>query len=167
MASPVRAAERSLPRRAAAAGSALVLALPVVALAGCGGPDGVEGKVVAVDDAGKGDRPLGGGWVAVLGDDALLDFLAGAGIDVPGRTDLPYAAGRVLHDDVTRSGGSVATIDQDGKFALTVTRRHTVCRLVEAPQVDLLKGCAVVDLPANGRLTLSVGDTGLHATLDD
>jgi hypothetical protein len=168
MASPVRAAERPSPRRTVVGvGCALLLALPLVAVGGCGGPDGLEGTVVEVDATGKGDQPVGGGWVAVLEDDALLGFLAGAGIDVPGRADLPYAAGRVLHDDVTRSGGSLAAVDQDGRFALTVTGRHTVCRLVEAPQVDLLKGCAVVDLPTDGRLTLSVGDTGLHATLHD
>ena len=33
--------------------------------------------------------------------------------------------------------------------------------------MDVLKGCAVVDLPAKGRLQLSVGATGLRATLDD
>jgi hypothetical protein len=154
-------------RRLAAALSGALLALPVVAVAACGGPDGIEGKVVAVDAKGKGDRPLGGGWVAVLEDDALLDFLTGSGIDVPTTEDRPYLTGRVLHDDVTRAGGTLAPIDEDGKFALRVTGRHTVCRLVEAPQVDLLKGCAVVDLPADGTLTLSSGDSGLRAILDD
>jgi hypothetical protein len=66
------------------------------ALTGCGGPDEVQGTVVAVTK-GQDDRPLPGGWVAVFNDDALLDFLSGAGIDVPGRTDLPYVGGRVLH----------------------------------------------------------------------
>jgi hypothetical protein len=166
MTSPVRAAGPSLRRKAVTAvGSALLLALPL-GVAGCGGPDRLEGTVVSVDDTGKGDRPLGGGWVAAFGDDALLGFLSEAGIDVPGSADLPYVGGRVLHDDVTRSGGSLAAIDQDGTFTLTVTGRHTVCRLLEAPQVDLLKGCAVVDLPAKGRLKLSVGKAGLRAALD-
>ena len=105
--------------------------------------------------------------MAAFGDDALLDFLSGAGMDVPGHADLPYVGGRVLHEDVARSGGSLATVDQDGTFTLTVTGRQTVCRLVQTPQVDVLKGCVVVDLPAKGRLKLSVGDTGLQAHLDD
>lgn len=161
------AARAQRGRRVAAATWVAMLALPMLALTGCGGPDGLEGTVVAVDDTGKDDRPLGGGWVAVLGDAALLDFLGQAGIDVPGSGDLPYVGGRVLRDEVTRAGGVLAPIDEDGKFALTATGRHTVCRLVEAPQVDVLHGCAVVDLPANGRLQLSVGEAGLRATLDD
>jgi hypothetical protein len=154
-------------RRVVGAAAAVLLAVPLAAVTGCGGPDGLEGTVVAVDDTGKGDRPLGGGWVAVLDADGLVDFLSGSGIDPPSADDLPYVAGRVLRDDVTRAGGSLATVDEDGAFALTATGRHTVCRLVEAPQVDLLKGCAVVDLPARGRLQLSVGEAGLRATLDD
>ena len=166
---PARALPGRAPggRRLVGAATAVLLTVPVAALAGCGGPDRLEGKVVAVDDTGKGDRPLGGGWVAAFGDDALLGFLSGAGIDVPSTGDLPYVGGRVLHDDVTSAGGSLASIDADGTFALTATGRHTVCRLVEAPQVDVLKGCAVVDLPAKGRLRLSVGEAGLRATLDD
>lgn len=168
MTSPAATAVRAQRgRRVAAATCVVMLALPMLALSGCGGPDGLEGSVVAVDDTGKDDRPLGGGWVAVLGDDALLDFLGQAGIDVPGSDDLPYVGGRVLRDEVTRTGGVLAPIDEDGKFALRVTGRRTLCRLVEAPQVDVLRGCAVVDLPANGRLRLSVGEAGLRATLDD
>ena len=177
MTSPAHLTQRARPggvpsgRRLAAATAVLLtvaaVAVALAALAGCGGPDHLEGKVVAVDDTGKGDRPLGGGWVAVFEDDALLGFLSGAGIDVPSTEDLPYVGGRVLHDDVTSAGGSLASIDADGTFALTATGRHTVCRLVEAPQVDVLKGCAVVDLPAKGRLRLSVGEAGLRATLDD
>ena len=154
-------------RRLVGAVTAVLLAVPLAAVTGCGGPDGLEGTVVAVDDTGKGDRPLPGGWVAVLDADELVDFLSASGIDPPSADDLPYVAGRVLRDDVTRAGGSLATIDEDGAFALTSTGRHTVCRLVEAPQVDLLKGCAVVDLPAKARLRLSVGEAGLRATLDD
>jgi hypothetical protein len=144
---------------------AVAVTLALVALAGCGGADAVEGQVVAVTK-GKDDRPLSGGWVAVLEDDSLLDFLTGSGIDRPTSDDLPYLSGRVLHDDVARSGGTLATIDADGKFTLHATGRRTVCRLVEAPQVDLLKGCAVVDLPARGKLRLATGETGLRATLD-
>jgi hypothetical protein len=61
----------------------------------------------------------------------------------------------------------LATIDEDGKFALQVTGRHTVCRLTESAQVDVLHGCAVVDLPEDGKLQLSVGEAGLQAALDD
>jgi hypothetical protein len=61
----------------------------------------------------------------------------------------------------------LVSIDEKGGFALSVTGRHTVCRLLQTPQVDVLKGCAVVDLPAKGSLKLSVGDTGLLARLDD
>ncbi len=168
MTSPIPAAGRSHPRRAvAAAGPALLLVLALTGVAGCGGPDGLEGTVVSADDTGGHGRPLGGGWVAVFGDDALREFLSGSGIDVPGSADLPYVGGRVLHDDVTRSGGSLATIDRDGEFTLTLAGRHTVCRLVEAPQVDIVKGCAVVDLPSKGKLKLSVGEAGLRAALDD
>lgn len=86
---------------------------------------------------------------------------------MPSSADQPYVGGRVLRDDVTRAGGTLATIDEDGTFALKATGRHTVCRLVEAPQVDILRGCAAVDLPADGRLELSVGEGGLRASLGD
>lgn len=157
---------RPVPRRHGVLrpGAAAVLALGLGTLTGCGGPDSLEGTVVSA--SGTGDRPLGGGWVAALTDDELRDFLGTAGIDVPGAADLPYVGGRVLRDGVTQAGGTLATVDQDGRFALTVTGRHTVCRLVEAPQVDVLKGCAVLDLPAQGTLELSVGDDGLRAALD-
>ena len=155
--------------RLGTAAAALVVTVSLVALVGCGGPDGIEGTVVAVTGSGTSskDRALGGGWIAVLEDDSLLGFLTGSGIDAPTTDELPSLAGRVLHDDVTRAGGTLATIDADGKFTLRATGRHTVCRLVEAGQVDLLKGCAVVDLPTNGRLRLSTGEAGLHAALDD
>ncbi|SDP65361.1 hypothetical protein SAMN04489867_3316 [Pedococcus dokdonensis] len=152
------------PLRPCALVVATALALP---LAACGGPDRLEGTVVAVDDTGQKDRPLGGGWVAVLEDDSLTDFLGQSGIDVPGSADLPYAAGRVLHDDVTSAGGVLAPIDDKGRFTLTATGRRTLCRLVEAPQVDLLKGCATITVPATGRLELGTGEGGLTATLDD
>lgn len=164
---PARGRRAADARGALGALGALALALALFALAGCGGPEAIEGTVVAVDDTGKDDRPLGGGWVAVLDDGSLREFLGGAGIDVPSSGDLPYAAGRVLRDDVTRAGGILAAIDEDGRFALRATGRHTVCRLAEAPQVDVLHGCAVVDLPADGRLRLSVGEAGLRAALDD
>ena len=165
---PTSTQAASAPRRGLVGAIATVLlAVPLVTVAGCGGPDGIEGKVVAVDDTGQKDRPLGGGWVAVLEDGSLLDFLGKAGIDVPSSDDLPYVGGRVLHDDVTAAGGVLATIDEDGKFALEVSGRHTVCRMTEAAQVDVLHGCAVVDLPQDGRLQLSVGEAGLRATLDD
>ena len=156
--------------RAGATGAAtltLALVLPLLALTACGGPEGIEVTVVAVHDTGQDDRPLGGGWVAVLDDGSLREFLSGAGLDVPSSGDLPYAGGRVLHDDVTRAGGVLAVVDEDGTFALRATGRHTVCRVAEAPQVDVLRGCAVVDLPTDGRLRLSVGEAGLQATLDD
>src|SRR4051812_39679675 len=111
MASP-SPASASLPGRALGAAAGLLLLLPLVAVAGCGGPDGIEGRVVAVDDAGMDDRPLGGGWVAVLEDDSLRQFLGEAGLDVPGNGDLPYVTGRVLRDGVTRAGGVLATIDE-------------------------------------------------------
>ena len=166
MTPPAAHAPRARRRLVTALGCVL-LAAPAAGVAACGGPDGIEGTVVAVDATGKQERALGGGWVAVLEDDSLLEFLTGSGIDVGGADDLPYLSGRVLHDDVTRSGGTLATIDADGKFILHATGRHTICRLVEAPQVDLLKGCAVVDLPTNGKLRLTTGETGLRGSLDD
>ena len=162
MSSPIRQSPRSTTVTAMAAGALLVL----TAVTGCGSPDRLEGTVVAIDDTGKNDRPLEGGWVAVLTEDALRDFLGNAGIHVPLEGDRPYVVGRVRHEDVTGAGGELAKVDNDGHFTLVSTGPRTVCRLTEAPQVDVLRGCAVVDLPAKGDLRVSVGEAGLRASLE-
>ena len=127
--------------------------------------EGTQGRSAALN---AGIRRSRGDIIVTTDDDVRVpvDWLERAG-EALDALQCDYVGGRVLHDDVTRAGGTLATIDADGTFTLTATGRHTVCRLVEAPQVDILKGCAVVDLPAKGRLQLAVGEAGLRATLDD
>lgn len=158
--STVLAAPHRRLRPGFAAGAALLLAV-----AACGGPDALEGTVVSAGAAGQDDQPLGGGRLAVLDDDGLRDFLGAAGIDTPPDSELAYLGGRVRRDDVTRAGGSLVTIDDEGKFTLRTTGRRTICLLVETPQVDVLRGCANLDLPATGTLTVTVGKDELRAVL--
>ena len=66
----------------------------------------------------------------------------------PATTTWPSSSGRVLHEDVAATGGTLVTVDDEGKFTTTVDRTaHRVPCCVELPQVDLLRGCAAVDLP--------------------
>ena len=161
-ASPSFPAPRARRTRPGLAGAVLVLALTA-----CGGPDVLEGTVVTASTTGTDDQPLGGGRLAVLDDGGLRDFLGAAGIDTPPEADLPYLAGRVRRDDVTRAGGSLVTIDDKGEFTLTTRGRRTICLLLETPQVDLLRGCVVLDLPAAGSLALTTSTEELTAELDD
>lgn len=149
--------------RAGLAAGAVLLLVPT----GCGGPDELEGTVVTVGTDDKDDQPLGGGRLAVLDGDGLRDFLGAAGIDTPPEAEIPYLGGRVRRDDVARAGGSLVTIDDEGKFTLTTTGRRTICLLLETPQVDVLRGCVAVDLPASGTLTLTTSSDELKAALED
>lgn len=158
---PLPAAHRRF-RPGVVAGAALLLVV-----AGCGGPDELEGTVVTASTTDQEDQPRGGGRLAVLDDDGLRDFLGAAGIDTPPEEEIPYLAGRVRRDDVTRAGGSLVTIDDKGEFTLTTTGRRTICLLAETPQVDLLRGCVNLDLPASGSLALTVSTEELTAELAD
>ncbi|KQU65314.1 hypothetical protein ASD62_09830 [Phycicoccus sp. Root563] len=145
-----------------AAGAVLLLTVGA-----CGGPDTLQGTVVSAAAAGKAGTPLDGGRLAVLDDGGLRDFLGAAGIDTPPQAELAYLGGRVRHDDVTRAGGSLVTIDDKGEFTLTTTGRRTICLLLETPQVDVLRGCVALELPASGHLRITVAKDELKAALED
>jgi hypothetical protein len=150
-------------RIGAAAGLALTLGLTAR-----GGPDGLEGTVLKAPTGAGSSAPYAGGWVASFTPDQLVTFWYDAGIDPPADPELPVAEGRVSHDGVSRTGGRLAPVDDAGRFSLTgATGVHVVCLLREAGQVDLLRGCASLTLPAQGRLTLTSGPNGLRARLDD
>lgn len=110
---------------------------------------------------------MSGGWVAVLTSDQLADFLRQSGISQPSTRGLAFVEGRVRHEAIGETGGTLVPVDDDGKFTTAVTGPRQVCVLRELPQVDLLRGCAAVDLPAEGNLAITVGDDGVAATLRD
>jgi hypothetical protein len=149
----------------ARAGRAAVLVLAAAgAVAACGGPDGLQGRVVTVAK-GRTGAAVPGGWVAVLTDDQLRDYLAGSGLDTPPADQLGFVSGRVLHESVTQAGGTLVTVDDQGRFTLRAPGRRVLCLLYPAGQVDLLGGCAAVDLPAEGTLTVGTGDAGVTASV--
>ena len=149
----------------ARAGLAAVLALTAAAaVAACGGPDGLQGRVVSVAK-GRTGAAVPGGWVAVLTDDQLRDYLSRSGLDTPPADQLGYVSGRVLHEAVSQAGGTLVTVDDTGRFALRTTGRRVLCLLYSAGQVDVLDGCAAGDLPAEGTLTVGTGDAGVTASV--
>ena len=155
---------RSLPRFPRTGVAArLTLAVSGSATA-CGGPDGLQGRVVTVAK-GRTGAAVPGGWVAVLTDDQLRDYLARSGIDTPPDDQLGYVSGRVLHEAVGQAGGTLVTVDDKGRFALRTTGRRVLCLLYPAGQVDVLSGCAAGDLPAGGTLTVGTGDAGVTASV--
>lgn len=151
--------------RTARSGVVAVLALALAGAAtGCGGPDGLQGRVVTVAK-GRTGAAVPGGWVAVLTDDQLRDYLSRSGIDTPPDDQLGYVSGRVLHEAVGQAGGTLVTVDDKGAFLLRTTGRRVLCLLYPAGQVDVLSGCAAVDLPAEGTLTMGTGDAGVTASV--
>ena len=143
----------------AAAGIALA------AVTGCGGPDTLSGTLRTADTKGKDSAPMSGGWVAVLTADQLADFLRQSGISQPSAQVAAFVEGRVRHVAIGESGGTLVPVDDDGKFTTSVTGPRQLCVLRELPQVDVLRGCATVDLPADGDLAITVGDDGVVAKL--
>jgi len=149
--------------RLTAIGGALVL----LAVAACGGADGLDGTVRVADTKGGGDRALSGGWVAVMTADQADALWAGAGADPPTAADLPYLNTRVRHEDVTALGGLLVAVDDKGGFTTTARGRRVLCLVRPVPQQpDLLRGCASVTLPESGTVEVTVGAGGTHAKVD-
>ena len=164
--SPADSSTRRSPRTAAVA---LFVAggLALTSLTGCGGPGALSGTLRTADTKGKDGDPMPGGWIAVLTDDQAADFWTQSGIDQPGASGLAFVEGRVRHEAVAETGGTLVRVDDNGKFTTTVTGPRQLCVLREHPQVDVVRGCASVDLPAEGALDVTVGDDGVRATLRD
>jgi hypothetical protein len=164
-------ASSSRPSRPRPAGSARATALAaaaglaVLVVTGCGGPDALNGTLRTADTRAKGGSPLAGGWVAVLTAEQAADFFDQSGIDQPNASGLAVVEGRVRHEAIAETGGTLLAVHDDGTFTTTATGPRQVCVLREFPQVDVLRGCAAVDLPATGRLDLTVGADGVAATL--
>ncbi|MDR6863506.1 hypothetical protein [Phycicoccus sp. 3266] len=155
---------RSRPRLVTTGAAAVLALVATASTTACGGPDGLQGRVVTVAK-GRTGAAVPGGWVAVLTDDQLRDYLSGSGLDTPPDDQLGYVSGRVLHEGVGRAGGTLVTVDDKGQFLLRTTGRRVLCLLYPAGQVDLLDGCAAVDLPAEGTLTVGTGDAGVTASV--
>jgi hypothetical protein len=160
-----RPSRQSLPLASVAAVVGGLLAM--AALSGCGGPDGLTGTLQTADATGKDGVAMSGGWIAVLTADQAADFWTQSGIDPPSAGGLAFVEGRVRHEAVAEAGGTLEPVDDDGTFSITVTGTRQLCVLRELPQVDVLRGCAAVDLPADGTLALTVGADGVQAALDD
>ena len=143
---------------------ALLAGAVAAAVTGCGGPDGLQGQVVAVEK-GRTGAPVPGGWVAVLTDDQLRGYLSRSGIDTPPDDQLAFVSGRVLHEAVAQSGGTLVAVDDQGRFPLRATGRRALCLLFSAGQVNVLRGCALADLPAEGTLSVGDGDAGVTASV--
>jgi len=151
--------------RATTALLALAAALALTGLTGCGGPDALRGTLRTAPTKGNDGTPLVGGWIAVLTQAQANDFWAQSGIDQPTEDGLAFVTGRVRHEAIGELGGTLVPVDDQGTFTTTVTGRHQLCVLRELPQVDLVRGCATVDLPAKGTLAITVGDDGVRAKL--
>ena len=160
----VGTSRRRVPRVAVVA-VVTALGLALGGLTGCGGPDGLKGTLRTADTKAKHGGPMSGGWIAVLTTDQLADFLRESGISQPSAQGSAFVEGRVRHEAIGEAGGTLLPVDDKGKFTTTVTGPRQLCVLRELPQVDVLRGCASVDLPADGDLAITVGDDGVVAKL--
>jgi predicted small lipoprotein YifL len=148
---------------------ALVLALVVVLVAGCGqdgppsgptGSDGPAGSARLVDDTGRPDVPDGGGWVALVPADRIADLWEAAGAD-PG-DDLTHASVPVTRDQVEAVGGLAQAVSETGDFELGLTGPVVVCRVPGEGEASSTRGCAEVELTADSRLQITWGEAGLR-----
>jgi hypothetical protein len=163
----VGSSRRRVRRVAAVVAVVAALAFALTGITGCGGPDELKGTLRAADTKAKHGGPMSGGWIAVLTTDQLADFLRQSGISQPSAQGSAFVEGRVRHEAIGETGGTLVPVDEDGKFTTTVTGPRQLCVLRELPQVDVLRGCAAVDLSADGELAITVGDDGVVAKLHD
>ena len=137
-------------------------------LTGCGGSEGLTGRVLAVDDTGGDPTAVGGGWIAVLTPEQFTTLTSLAGIDPPDEGTLPYLTSRVRHEAVGEAGGTLHPVDDDGEFSVgPVVGQRYVCLVRSLPDVDALRGCDAVDLPKDSAVEVTVGEGGLHVVLPD
>ena len=156
---------RRVPRVVAVGSVVTALGLALTGVTGCGGPDELKGTLRTADTKAGHGAPMSGGWIAVLTADQLADFLRQSGISQPSAQGSAFVEGRVRHEAIGETGGTLVPVGDDGKFTTTVTGARQLCVLRELPQVDLLRGCAAVDLPGDGDLAITVGDDGVVAKL--
>jgi hypothetical protein len=158
---PPRPSRRRVPVVAVVA----ALGLTLTGVTGCSGPDELTGTLRTAGTKAKPGGPMSGGWIAVLTTDQLADFLRQSGISQPSAQGSAFVEGRVRHEAISATGGTLVSVDDEGKFTTTVTGPRQLCVLRELPQVDVLRGCASVDLPGDGNLAVTVGDDGVVAKL--
>ncbi|WP_199516849.1 hypothetical protein [Nucisporomicrobium flavum] len=150
--------------------AAVLLLAPLVAA--CTGPshDGLTGKAVAVDDTGRGDSPIDEGWIIAVPAAAVDDLWSTTGNKPIGQQDLPYMAAQLNRDQVTRAGGVVAPLDDDGEFVLPAKEgEYLLCHLESADigGGEVIQGCGFLTLPASGELEISRGEGGFRAGIKE
>ncbi|NUU19157.1 hypothetical protein HP550_18060 [Cellulomonas humilata] len=142
------------------AGAALVLAGVV---AGCSAPaNGVQGRLVAIDDTGLADVPLEDGWIVALPGPGGIDRLWPDLDERVPDDQLRYFHEPLDPDAVTEAGGIVAPVGGGGRFTLDVPAGPTLlCRLVDAE----VQGCAAVELLDGHGVHATVGEGGFFVTI--
>ena len=155
-------------RRHVLAGAALLLAMGV--LAACGpnpaGSGGLDGHMSGTSDvAGQpGDPAVGGGVLAVVpiaamdgsfwdltGEDPVADPLAWS-----------HLTAQLSQAQVTRLGGSVVTIDDEGDFRVKAPPGEYAVCYWPTPAGRQIWGCSAVELRTEGELKASWGEAGFH-----
>ncbi|WP_315098910.1 hypothetical protein [uncultured Cellulomonas sp.] len=142
-----------------------VAAVLVVAVcAACAGPvQGVQGRLVGIDDTGLSDHAIEEGWVAALPGVTAADLWP----DLPDG-ELRYAAGRLEAGDVTAAGGVVAPVGGGGRFSLDVPAGPTLVCWARGTVDELsTSGCGELDLPEDGRVRATFGEGGFSVSVVD
>ena len=139
-----------------------VLVLALLA-AGCAGPDdGVQGRLVAIDDTGLADVPIEDGWIVALPGAGGVERLWP---DLDGRVpddELRYFHEHLDPDAVTERGGVVVPVRSGGRFTLDLPAGPTlVCRLTDTE----VQGCATVELLEGHGVHATVGEGGFDVTI--
>ena len=157
-------------------GVALALAVGVLAACGVDGPDpagsgGLVGHMSGTSDvAGQpGDPAVAGGSLAVIPiaamDGPFWDLTGEAPVGNP--LAWSHLTPQLSQAQVTRLGGTVASIDGDGDFRIHAQPgEYAVCYWRNGSGGGVA-GCSAVELPAEGELEATRGEAGFHIGVVD
>lgn len=162
--------------RQAFAGTALTLAMGVLAACGAGSPDpagsgGLVGHMSGTSDvAGQsGDPAVGGGGLAVIPiaamDDRFWELTGEERVADP--QGWAYLSPQLSEAHVSQLDGKVAHIDGDGDFRMSAPPgEYAVCYWPHGIE-GRVTGCDVLELPTEGELKASFGEGGFHISVAD
>jgi hypothetical protein len=124
---------------------------------------GLTGTAVVLDDTGRGDSPIGEGWIIAVPAAAVDELWSTTGNRAIDGQNLKSLTARVSQDQVTQAGGVVAALHDDGEFVLPAEQgEHLICYLETADVGggEVIQGCGFLNLPASGELEVSDGEGG-------
>jgi hypothetical protein len=148
-------------------GSVVAAAVVVTGCARTPGGDGLAGRLVGIDDTGRGDYELGGGWIAAVPADRASELWDSGGLSEQ-PAELTHAQIEIDEADLVDLDGVLAEVTDAGRFRLDVPPGPAIiCWLepAEAAGIMFSWGCSEVDVPSDGKLEASWGEGGFFVAV--